>query len=175
MTETTIDTQKVLDELARLAEIAAGIIDGEDVKGIITPRAMYYILNPDPKHQFLVGDYFDVDHDLFLRVKKLMIRIARLSDLVISTSMWQVIGDGGQVTVAVHNGAQQRWYTFGESAREIVPEMAEVVRTGQVLAVPVAEDDRQATALAPIRDSLGDIVAVCEFSAPLAGQSPAWS
>ena len=48
MNATTIDTGKVIGELTRLAEIAAGIIDGEDVKGIITPRAMYYILNPNP-------------------------------------------------------------------------------------------------------------------------------
>ncbi|HET6426762.1 MAG TPA: hypothetical protein VFJ30_00015 [Phycisphaerae bacterium] len=175
MKATRVDTRKVLDELARLAEIAAGVIDGEDVKGVITPRAMYYILNPDPKHQFLVGDYFDVDHDLFLRVKKLMIRIARLSDLVISSSMWQVIGDGKRTTVVLHNGAMQQWYHFGDNVMDIPPELAEVARTGQVKALPVTDGDRQATALAPIRDSLGDVVAVCEFSAPLAGQSPAWS
>jgi len=175
MTATTTDTQKVLDELARLAEIAAGVIDGEDVKGVITPRAMYYILNPDPKHRFLVGDYFDVDHDLFLRVKKLMTRIARLSGLAVSSSMWQVIGDGKRATVVVHNGALQRWYRFGDSAIDIPPELAEVARTGEVKALPAAAGDRRATALAPIRDSLGDVVAVCEFSAPLGQQSPAWS
>ena len=175
MNATTIDTGKVIGELTRLAEIAAGIIDGEDVKGIITPRAMYYILNPNPKFRYMVGDYFDVDHDLFLRVKKLMTRVARLGDLVISSSMWQVIGDGDKVTVPVHNGAMQRWYDFGDDIMDIAPEMAEVVKTGKALALPVADGDRQATALAPIRDSLGDVVAVCEFSAPLTGQSPAWS
>ena len=175
MNATTIDTRKMLEELTRLAEIAAGVIDGEEVRGIITPRAMYYILNPDPSHQYLVGDYFDVDPERFLRVKKLMIRIARLSELLISSGMWQVIGDGARVTVAPQNGAQQRWYRFGENVMDIPPEMAEVARTGQVKALPVADGDRQATALAPIRDSLGDVVAVCEFSAPLAGQSPAWS
>ncbi|GAH60975.1 unnamed protein product, partial [marine sediment metagenome] len=110
MTDATANADALLAELTRLGEIAAGILDGEEVKRIITERAMHYIANPTPEHKYLGGDYFDVDHELFGRTKRLLIRIARLSDAQVSTSAWVPVPGQAQVTVAVHNGVRHRYY-----------------------------------------------------------------
>ena len=165
----------VLDELTRLAQIAAGMLDGEEVKGIVTPLAMQYIANPDPAHIFLSGDYFDVDHELFLRAKKLMLRLQRLAKLPMSCSLWLPIPGKRQVTCAVQNGPYARYYSFGQERLALPDEMAKAFKTGRVSAAPYREGDRLRTALAPVRDSLGDVVALMELSAPMNLPAPAWS
>ena len=175
MTDATANADALLAELTRLGEIAAGILDGEEVKRIITERAMHYIANPKPEHKYLGGDYFDVDHELFGRTKRLLIRIARLSDAQVSTSAWVPVPGQDKVTVAVHNGVRHRYYDFGQEAADTPREMQEVFGTGEVVAVGPEGDRAVATVLAPVRDSLGEVVAVIELTAPLEGQAPAWS
>ena len=175
MTDATANADALLAELTRLGEIAAGILDGEEVKRIITERAMHYIANPIPEHKYLGGDYFDVDHELFGRTKRLLIRIARLSAAQVSSSAWVPVPGQDQVTVAVHNGVHHRYYEFGREAVDTPPEMKEVFGIGEIRRVGPEPDRPLATALAPVRDSLGDVVAVVELTAPLEGQAPAWS
>jgi len=173
MTDTAAEA--VQAELMRLAEIAAGILDGEEVKAIVTPKALHHIACPDPEYPYLDGDYFDADHALFLRTKKMLLRIARLSDRAVGGSAWVPVPGAEQVTVAVHNGVHHRYYRFGQGGLDTPAEMKQVFRTGQVVAAPPDPAGRVATALAPIRDSLGDVVAIAEFTAPLAAARPAWS
>ncbi len=174
MTDPAVRAETVQAELARLGEIAAGILDGEEVKAIITDRAMYYIANPDPQFRYLSGDYFDVDHGLFLRTKKLLLRIARLGKVQVDTSVWVPVPGTGAVTVAVQNGVHHRYYRFGQIKLDTPPEMKEVFQSGEVRTL--GPDARGwVTALAPVRDSLGEVVAVAELTAPLGGPPPAWS
>ncbi len=175
MSEATTEVETVLDELERIAEIAAGILDGEDAKAIVTERAMRYIVDPDPEFRFLSGDYFDVNHAAFLRVKKLLTRLERLGKVPMSGSLWVKVPGGDAVTLAVQNGPHHRWYVFGQIKLETPPEMRQVFRTGAVGRVPPGSGGKVATALGPVRDSLGDVVAAAEFSAPLAAPPPAWS
>lgn len=172
--------KRIMDELTRLAEIAAGVVDGEDAKAIITPLAMKYIANPDPEHVFLSGDYYDVDHERFLRVKKLLLRIERLAAIPMSCSLWAPIPGRREATCAVQNGAYARYYTFGQERLKLPPEMAKALskRNGRVTPAPVLPDGPGAafrTVLAPVRDSLGDVVAVVELTAPVQLPAPAWS
>ncbi|KPK86001.1 MAG: hypothetical protein AMJ81_02195 [Phycisphaerae bacterium SM23_33] len=175
MTGVNAETEAVFAELARIAEIAAGILDGEEVKRIIAEQAMHYVANPDPEHRYLSGDYFDADHELFLRTKKLLTRLERLGKVPLNGSVWVPIPGREEVTVAVQNGAYHRYYQFGQERLATPPEMKQVFANGQVLRVAPAEGDRLATVLAPVRDSLGDVVAVAEFTAPLDAPPPAWS
>ena len=175
MTDATANADALLTELTRLGEIAAGILDGEEMKRIITDKAMHYIANPDPKHRYLAGDYFDVDHELFLRTKKLLTRLGRLGKVKMDGSAWVPVPGMDVVTVAVHNGAHHRYYSFGQLQLTTPPEMKEVFDTGEIRQAPLGEGDKVATVLAPIRDSLGDVVAVVELSAPLGDPPPAWS
>jgi hypothetical protein len=175
MTDAASKAEAVLAELARIAEIAAGVLDGEEVKAIISETAMHYVANPDPEHRYLAGDYFDVDHERFLRTKKMLTRLERLGKVRMNGSVWAPVPGQDAVTVAVQNGAYHRYYQFGQGRMATPAEMKEVFATGQIRRVPPAEGDRLATALAPVRDSLGDVVAVAEFTAPLDAPPPAWS
>jgi hypothetical protein len=116
-----------------------------------------------------------VDHELFGRTKRLLIRIARLSDAQVSTSAWVPVPGQAKVTVALHNGVRHRYYDFGQESLDTPPEMQEAFGTG--LIVPVAPESGRdlATVLAPVRDSLGEVVAVIELTASPQGQAPAWS
>jgi hypothetical protein len=80
-----------------------------------------------------------------------------------------------EVTVAVQNGAHHRYYQFGQERLATPPEMKEVFQTGKVASAPVGPDDKLVAVLAPVRDSLGDVVGVVELTAPLEAEGPAWS
>lgn len=170
----SLDPETIRTELTRLAEITAGLVDGEDVKAIITDGAMYHIQNPDAKHRFLSMDHYDVDHATFLRVKKLLMRIERLTDVVWNASVWLRLPGTDEVTAALLNGAHHRYYKFGQQQRAMPDEMRRAFETGQVTPAPSGPDDRQVTVLAPVRDSLQDVVAVVELTAPLAPRAPAF-
>ncbi|MEW6756339.1 MAG: hypothetical protein AB1505_36010 [Candidatus Latescibacterota bacterium] len=173
------DPGAVLAELVRLAEIVSGILDGEEVKRVITPQAMAHIANPDPEHVFLAGDYYDVDREVFLRTKKLLLRLERLARVPVDASVWVLVPGRDAVTVAVHNGVSHRYYAFGQESLPIPPEMREVLATGAVRQLGPQEDVRGSrrlvTVLTPVRDSLGDVVAVAELTSLLAGRPPAWN
>ncbi len=175
MTETTANADAVLAELTRLGEIASGIIDGEDVKGVVTEEAMAQIIRPDPKFPYMSGDSFDVDHELFLRVKKLLLRIARLGKVVASGSMWIPVPGTDEATVILHNGVHHRWYDFGQVKLPTPPALKEVFATGELRKVPCEPGDKVATVVSPIRDSLGDVVGAVEYTASLEGPAPVWS
>lgn len=175
MTQAAAKADAVLDELARIAEIAAGILDGEDLKAIITEKAMHYVANPDPKHRYLAGDYYDVEHEPFLRTKKLLTRLQRLAKLQTGSAVWVPVPGQKAVTAAVLDGPCQRFYTFGQGRLDTPAEMKQVFDSGEIRRAPWREGDRLATVLAPVRDSLGDVVAVAEFTAPLEAPPPAWS
>jgi hypothetical protein len=79
------------------------------------------------------------------------------------------------VTVALQNGPHHRYYRFGSLQQEAPPEMGRAFETGEAVAAPLADGDTHATVLAPVRDSLQDVVAVVELTAPLDPDAPAWA
>lgn len=172
MTPKARDAEDIVAELTRLAEIAEGMLDGEVVKTIVTEKAMHYVANPDPRHRFLAGDYYDVDHESFLAVKKFLMRLERLGKVALNGSVWVPVPGRDQVTVAVQNGAYHRYYEFGQGTLDTPAEMKDVFQTGRIVAVGPAPDDKRVTVLAPVRDSLGDVVAAVELTAPLDAPPP---
>jgi len=175
MTTHSVSAESVLGELRRVAEIAAGILDGDQVRRIVHEQAMHYIANPDPNFIYLSGDYFDVDQQLFLRTKKLLLRLERLGKVTMNAAVWVPVPGQDAVTLALHNGPYHRYYTFGIERLATPPEMKEVLETGTIVSVPPSDDKNLATVLAPVRDSLGDVVGVVELTAPLDAPPPAWS
>lgn len=166
--------QSALEEAARVASV---LLDGDEARRIITERAIHYIANPDAQFRFLAGDYYDVEHAAFLRMKKLLLRIERLLPFECNASLWLLLdAPAGHATVAVQNGSRHRYWKWGEEKRPLEPEMAECVRSGQVTVAPPAAG--LLTVLAPVRDSLADVVGFVELTAPLPkGRRlpPAWS
>ena len=167
--------QETEDDLARVAEIAAAILDGEEIARIVEPKAMHHIAHPDPDFRFLSSDYYDVDHGRFLRTKKLLMRLERMARAAVHSCAWVRVEGADAVTLAVQNGPDHRYYNFGSERMPTPPEMDEVFRTGRVVRVSAGQEDPLATALAPVRDSLGDVVAVAEFTSRLESPSPTWA
>ncbi len=175
-TQGPLDQQWLEAELRRLAEIAAGILDGEEVARIICDEAMQFIANPVPQHRFLAGDHYDVDAGLFLRNQKLLMRIERLAapPAVVNGALWVPVPGRGCVTVALHHGPHHRYYQFAMEQMPTPPEMAEVFATGRLVTAPPDPAGKLMAVLAPVRDSLGGVVAVCELTAPIDPAAPAW-
>jgi hypothetical protein len=175
----TDQVEAMLRAMEGVARVASVMVDGDEASRIIARRAMRYIAEPDPDYGFLAGDYYDVDHATFLRMKKLLLRLERLLDFPCSTSLWvRVGGSVGLMTLAVQNGSVHRCYRFGQLRIETPPEMAECVRARGTIVAPLEHPTRTLTVLAPVFDSLGDVTAVIEFSAlhPEAqALPPAWS
>jgi hypothetical protein len=168
-----------LNALVETARVASIMVDGDETKRIMTERAMHYIAHPDPEHRFLSGDHYDVDHAHFLRMKKTLLRLERLPGFDCSASLWVCVeGLDGTMTLAVQNGSMHRYYRFGEEKIEAPVEMIECVATGQTVVAPLEHPSQTLTVLAPIFDSLGDVIGIVELSAlhPASrALAPAWS
>jgi len=166
MTDTPDNGASRLESLAALARIAEAMLDGEDAKRILTDDAMAYLDKPHPRYRHLPGDHYDVDHGRFLRVKKLLLRLATLVDFDLNASVLVPISELDQVTVALHTGTTFRYCAqFGQLSAELPAVVADVFKDGVIRGVPPDDASPLATALAPVRDSLGDVVAVVELSA----------
>jgi len=165
-----------IEALRELARVASVMVDGEEAVDAVDRRAWHYIRNPDPEFRFLVGDYFDVDHGKFLRTKKTLMRLERLVDFPCDASLWLTVPDRpNEVTLLVHNGSLGRWYTFGQASTQAQGALKECLEAGESTTV---EDERLLTVVAPVRDSLGDVVGAVEFSSPHPARedlAPAWS
>jgi hypothetical protein len=179
MTDVEAKVQEMVDALVEVAKVATVMVDGEEATHIISDRAYFYLANPDPKHRFLSSDYYDVDAPNFLRMKKTLLRLSMLVDFPCDTSLWvKVKGPEDHVTVAVQNGNLKRYWKWAEEKRPVEGEMAEALSTGEVTVAPVDDPSGTITVLAPVRDSLGDVVGLVELTArhPAAtGPTPDWS
>ena len=47
----------MLQAMAEAARVASVMVDGDQARRIITPRAMHYIAHPDPDYCLLIGWY----------------------------------------------------------------------------------------------------------------------
>ncbi|MBN1808496.1 MAG: hypothetical protein JW909_05470 [Planctomycetes bacterium] len=170
--------ERMQSALLDAARVASAMLDGEEASLVISPRAMRYIASPDPQFQFLSGDYYDVDHAVFLRMKKLLLRLETLLPFECAAKLWvPVRGLPGHVTLAVQNGAVNRYWKWAQEKLPVPPEMETCFSGGAPVLVP---DDGSGliTVLAPLEDSLGDVVALVEITARTPKsrkRAPAWS
>jgi len=154
------------DRLRELARTASVMLDGEEVLRIVSPRAMEYISSPVKGYRFMTNDYFDVDHEIFIRTKKTMKRLARLTDIPCSMALWlPAQGAPKYMTIVVHNGTVNRYWQFGSYRTEMPNEVRSCLKSGTVRSAPGSGSTNMITVLAPVFDSLEDTVAVLEISA----------
>jgi hypothetical protein len=169
--------KKMTADLREAARVASVMVDGELAGRIISERAMKYIKNPNPKYRHMTGDYYDVDHQNFLRMKKTLLRLGRLVDFPCGTSLWiPVPGRKNQVTCVVQNLKLHRYYRFGAASSKVAPEMSKCLKTGKVVLAPARQ--YLVTVLAPVRDNLGDVIGAVELCSPNPRSktlAPAWS
>jgi hypothetical protein len=148
-----------LDDAARVAGV---MIDGDACRRIVTPRAMEFMLRTDPADRYLGSDNYDVNHDAFDAVKKTLLRVSRLVSFPADANLWMPVPahpDKVRVVIRNPNELSQFW-PWGALYQPMVPEMATVLATGR--RITVAQKPGWVSVLAPVSDSLGDIVAVVE-------------
>jgi hypothetical protein len=148
-----------LDEVARIATV---MIDGDVCQRILTPRALEYMFRVNPRDPWADGDNYDVDDAAFIQTKKTLIRLAGLAAYPVDLNLWMPLpGTPPRIHVVIRNRHEMsQFWEWGELNQPMNPEMRTVLETGKRLTVK--QKPGFVSVLAPVRNSLGDVVGVVE-------------
>jgi len=154
--------REVARELDHLARIAAVMVDGDACRRIVTPRALEYMFKNDPRDQWVAGDNYEVNDEAFIAVKKTLLRLSRLAPFPCDVNLWMpVAGHPDRVRIVIRNTNElSQFWPWGALYQDMIPPMKQVLETGR--RVTVAEKPGWVSVLAPVYDSLGDIVGLVE-------------
>jgi hypothetical protein len=154
--------EQVTESLDRVARIATAMVDGDVCRRIETERSRRFAEIKDPRDRWRGADNYDVNHEAFIATKKTLTRLATLCDAACDVNLWMPDRGGVQMAVRNVNELSQFW-TFGAMRQETPPEMKRVLATGE--RVTVRRRPGMASVLAPVYDSLNDIVGLVEVAA----------
>jgi len=157
--EASAEMQKELDAIARVGSV---MVDGDVCQRIVTRRAIGFMFANDPHDRFLAGDNYDVDDESFNAVKKTLIRLSHLASFPADVNLWMPIeGHPGKVQIVVRNkNEMSQFWTWGALYQDMFPQMDTVLKTGHRLTV--ANKPGWISVLAPVYNSLGDIIGLIE-------------
>ena len=155
-------TAALRQELDNVARVGSVMVDGDVCQKILTPLAREYMFKVDPQNQFLAGDNYDVDDVAFNTTKKMLIRLSHLAPFPADVNLWMPIeGHPGKIQIVVRNKNEiSQFWRWGAIVQEVPAPMATVLKTGQRVAV--TDRPGLVSVLAPVYNSLGDIVGVLE-------------
>ncbi len=155
---------KMRQELEEIARVGTVMVDGDVCQKIVTPRAKETMFAVNPRDQFLAGDNYDVDDASFNNTKKVLIRLSHLVNFPADVNLWMPIeGHPDKVQMVINNKNQMsQFWPWGTLYQDMVPQMASVLKTGKRLAV--TEKPGWISVLAPVYNSLGDIVGLIEVA-----------
>jgi hypothetical protein len=148
-----------LDELARIASV---MVDGDLCQSIMSKRALDRMFVVDPKDRWAASDDFNVNHEPYIQTKKTLIRLSRLLPYPCDVNLWMPFEnkpDKIQILIRNANELSQFW-TWGALNQDMTPEMKRVLESGE--RQTVMRKAGMISVLAPVRNSLGDIVAMLE-------------
>ena len=151
--------QSQLDSTARVASV---MVDGDVCARIVTKRALDSILDANPRDKWMASDNYDVNHEPFIQTKKTLARLARLVPFPADVNLWMPIpGQPGRVQIVIRgvNELSQFW-PWGALHQEMPAAMKKVLDSGQRLAA--REKPGFISVLAPVTNSLGDVVGIVE-------------
>ena len=145
-----------------VAEAATAMIDGDICLKIETPRSVKYAQLKDPRDPWRAGDNYDVDHRAFLETKKTLARLAHLCATPCDANLWMPVSYAPEkVTIVIRNVHEMsQFWEWGDLERQMPPEMKHVLNTGEQ--VTVKRRPGMVSVLAPVRNSLADVVALVE-------------
>jgi len=157
---------KDLDEVARIATV---MVDGDVCQRIMTKRSLEKMFVVDPRDRWAASDNFEVNYDPYIQTKKTLIRLSRLLPYACDVNLWMPFREKpGKIQILIRNVNEwSQFWTWGVLTQDTPPEMNRVLETGQrekVMRVP-----GMISILAPVHDSLGDIVALVEVVAYVPG------
>jgi hypothetical protein len=157
-TETGVERQ--LDEVGRIASV---MVDGDACRRIVTPRALEAIDKVNPRDRWASADNYDVDHNAYIQIKKTLMRLALLVPFPCDVNLWMPLPKN-RVHIVIRNQNEiSQFWTWGALHQEMFPPMKEVLDTGR--RVVVKQKPGYISVLAPVSDSLGDIVGLVEVVA----------
>ena len=149
-------------ELDVAARVGSVMVDGDVCQKIVTPLAKEFMFKVDPRDEFLAGDNYDVDDVAFNTTKKMLIRLSHLTSFPSDVNLWMPIdGHPGKIQMVVRNkNEMSQFWHWGDVYQDMIPQMATVLKTGQRAAV--MDQPGWVSVLAPVYNSLGDIVGLIE-------------
>lgn len=153
------DMARELDDVAR---VATAMVDGDVCQHIVTARALDYMFKNDPHDPWVAGDNYEVNDDAFIAVKKTLERVARLAPFPADVNLWMpVAGHPDKIRVVIRNVHElSQFWPWAALYQDMLPQMKQVLETGR--RVTVEQKPGWVSVLAPVYNSLGDIVGVVE-------------
>jgi hypothetical protein len=148
-----------LDDVARVGSV---MVDGDVCQRIVTERALKYMFTADPRDPWVAGDNYDVDDAAFIAIKKTLLRLSRLAPAPVDVNLWMPIKghlDKIRVVVRTVHEMSQFW-PWGALYQDMIPQMKTVLVDGK--RVTITDKLGWISVLAPVSDSLGDVVGVLE-------------
>jgi hypothetical protein len=102
-----------------------------------------------------------VHHEPYIAMKKTLIRLSRLSRYPCDVNLWvPVEATPRRIQILIRNRHEMSaFWTWGALHQEMFPEMQKVLDSGERV---LAERRGLTAVLAPVRDSMGDVVALVE-------------
>lgn len=148
--------------LDRVAQVATVMMDGDICRRIQTARSAQYLLQKNARDPWIASDNFDVNDEAFIQTKKTLMRLARLCPEACDVNLWMPVPfDPLRIQILIRNVHEMsQFWTWGDLHQEIPPEMKRVLDTGE--RVTVSRRPGMTSVLAPVYDSLGDIVCLVE-------------
>lgn len=160
--ENPAPSSSMRQELENVARVGSVMVDGDVCQKIVTPLAKEYMFKVDPKDPWLAGDNYDVDDVAFNTTKKTLARLSHLTSFPSDVNLWMPIdGHPGKIQMVIRNkNEMSQFWRWGDLYQDMLPSMETVLRTGQ--RVTVADRPGWISVLAPVYNSLGDIVGLIE-------------
>jgi len=168
-TRTKEDVIRALDEVARTATV---MVDGDVCRRIMTERALGFMFAVTAKDPWAASDNFDVNDEPYIQTKKTLIRLSRLVPFPCDVNLWMPFADRpGKIQVLIRNVNEwSQFWSWGMLVQDMPPEMRRVLETGKRETVMLKPG--LISVLAPVRNSLGDTVALVEVVSVEPGTKP---
>ncbi len=147
-----------------VARVASATLDGDVCRRIESPASQAISAKHDPSDPWRAADNYDVDHAAFIEIRKTLARVSRLCSRSCGVNLWAPPAAAPtKIQLLIRTvGEESQFWQFGALHQEMPPEMKKVLETGQ--RVTVSGRAGLVSVLAPVHDSLGDIVALVEIA-----------
>lgn len=156
------DKAQLEHDLDQIARVATVMVDGDICQQILTPRALQHILQKDPRDPWADGDNYDVDDHAFITTKKTLMRLAQLANYPVDVNLWMPLdGAPGRIHIVIRNRYEMsQFWKWGDLTQPTPAVMQNVLESGKRVAVE--QKSGYVSVLAPVRNSLNDIVGLIE-------------
>lgn len=154
--------ESVTKDLEDVARVATVMIDGDVCQKIMTERALQKLFLVTTRDQWAASDNFDVNFEPYLQTKKTLMRLSMLLPYPVDCNLWMGFRDHpNKIQILVRNRHEMsQFWTWGALTQDIPSAMKDVLTNGKPQTIAGAKDF--ISVLTPVRNSLGEIVALVE-------------